>query len=152
LIFFDQASLLCVQHIAGCGQNVLAGVTEKDFYGPGSLLHVKLDLDSPLTLGADAETPIFFERIPAFRLPPDAKAIPTYTRDNPLLSGWLLGGDKLKGSIALAEIPIGKGRAILFGSRPQYRAQSEVTYTLLYAAGAPRGCRTKRPGESRSIW
>ena len=131
VLFFNQASGVCVQHFPGCGTNVLASVPEKDFYGPGSLLSAAVDVKNPIALGADAETPIFFERSPAFNLPANARAVATYTRDNPLLSGWLLGGEKLKGSAALAEVPVGQGRAILFGFRPQYRAQSEVTYKLI---------------------
>jgi hypothetical protein len=144
LVFFNEASLVCVEHIPGCGQNVLEGVANKDFYGPGSLLAATLDTTSPIALGADPETPIFFEHSPAFHLPEGASAVATYTKANPLLSGWLLGGDKLKGAAALAEVPLGKGRAILFGFRPQYRAQSEVTYklmlnSLLYSSATREG-------------
>jgi hypothetical protein len=57
-----------------------------------------------------------------------------YTEASPLLSGWLLGGERLQGKAALVEASLGKGRVVLFGFRPQYRAQSWATYPALLNA------------------
>jgi hypothetical protein len=68
-------------------------------------------------------------------LTPRVKVIAWYSKDkDPLLSGWLLGGDRVKGKAALVEVAMGKGRMILFGFRPQYRAQSLATYPLFFNA------------------
>ncbi len=114
--------------------NVLDGVPPKQFYIPGSILEVKVDPTDPICFGAPETLPIFFEMSPAFAVSGAATAPASYTSDNPLLSGWILGGTALNGRAAIAEEPMGAGRVILFGFRPQYRAQSEGTYKLFFNA------------------
>ena len=50
-----------------------------------------------------------------------------------MLSGWLLGGDRIKGKAALVESASARA-IILFGFRPQYRDQSLATYPLFFNA------------------
>jgi hypothetical protein len=125
-------------------RDVLLGVPEAEFYGPGSILGVRFAAESPLAHGMDGVVPVWFEGSPAFDAA-GATVVARYGDGDPLLSGWLLGGERLKGRAALVEVPVGRGRAVLFGFRPQYRAQSWGTYVpflnALYtsaASGEPR--------------
>ena len=64
-----------------------------------------------------------------------ATAVATYPASgNPLLSGWLLGGDKLNGKAAMVDVKRGTGHVFLYGFRPQYRGQPNATYPLIWAA------------------
>ncbi|RRA49144.1 M14 metallopeptidase family protein [Acidipila sp. EB88] len=114
--------------------DALEGVKNTEFYIPGSILEVSVDTSNPLAFGSAPRVPVFFEQSPSFKVTGDAVSVASYTSDKPLLSGWILGGQYLRGTSALAEEPIGKGRVILFGFRPQYRAQSEVTYRFFFNA------------------
>ena len=133
LLAFNKASGLIVERFNVGIKDTLAGAGNKDFYCPGSILKVSLDTSSPIAFGMDAESPIWFELSPAFELGNVGKPIAKYD-GKPLMSGWLLGGEKLNGKVALADVPIGKGRAVLFGFRPQYRGQSYNTFKLLFNA------------------
>lgn len=137
LICFGEASELAIEKMRVPAVNVLKDLRGNDFYSPGSLLEVELDLSHPLTYGMPARTAIRMTNSPAFRLLPhiqESRAVGYYGEDNPLLSGWLIGAEKLAGRTALAEIPIEKGRVILFGFRVQSRAQTFATFKLLFNA------------------
>jgi hypothetical protein len=133
LVALDSASLFAVEQLRLPVKNALASATPADFYCPGSILAAKADLARPLAHGLPATTPVWVEGSPAFDVEAGA-AVLRYEDADPLLSGWLVGGERLKGKAALAEVPLGKGRVVLFGFRPQYRAQSRVTYAALLNA------------------
>ena len=148
LVALDSASEMPIAEFALPVTNVLAGFSReargdedegdqgsKEFYCPGAILAAQVEgmSTSPLAHGLEATTPIWFEGSPAF----DTKAgtvVARYPPENPLLSGWLLGDKYLRGKGALVEMPLGTGRVVLFGFRPQYRAQSWATYVPLLNA------------------
>ncbi|HAX42420.1 MAG TPA: hypothetical protein DCY80_07685, partial [Solibacterales bacterium] len=66
--------------------------------------------------------------------PKAASTVLRYSAAPVLESGWLLGEQRIAGKPALLDVPIGKGRAVLFGLRPQYRAQSYLTLKLVFNA------------------
>ncbi|MFL6452081.1 MAG: M14 family metallopeptidase [Bryobacteraceae bacterium] len=106
------------------------GNTRGDFYSPGSLLNVNLDLSSPLTRGLPEHITIWSEQSPAFTT--DQPSIATYPSDDILASGWLLGGKLLANKSAIVDAKAGEGHIVLFGMRPQYRAQSYQSFKLFF--------------------
>ncbi len=134
LILLNHAAEYASQALGMKASNVLRGVANKDFYSPGSLLNVALDLKSPLAYGMPAEITLWSEQSPAWDATPDAQVIARYPTSGVLASGWLLGEKYLTGKAALLDILAGRGHMILFGMRPQYRGQSYQNFKLLFNA------------------
>jgi hypothetical protein len=144
IVFLNRASNFAIEQFKLPLRNVIAGLPRTDFYVPGSILRIELDTTHPVASGMPKETIAWAEDSPVFEVTNDPNAsvpasnvhvIASYPVDkDPLLSGWLLGGDLIKGKAALVEVTMGKGRVILFGFRPQYRAQSLATYPLFFNA------------------
>ena len=133
LVALDSATGFAIDQLGLPVRNALTGVEPAVFFCPGSILATRADAVHPLAHGLPETTPVWFEGSPAFEVD-QGSVVLRYEAEDPLLSGWLLGGERLRGKAALAEVPLGKGRVVLFGFRPQYRAQSRVTYAALLNA------------------
>ena len=142
IITFNDASEFAVEHLKAPVKNVLAGVQPKDYYCPGSILRVKfekhheLTRNAPTLAGTTDESIAWVETSPAYEVTgDDAKVIARFADAKELLlSGWLLGGEKIAGKAAIVEVRRGKGRLVLFAFRPQYRGQSIATLPFLFNA------------------
>ena len=132
LVAMDEATEFAIRQFALPLRNVLEGIPPQQFYVPGSLLKMVVDTDDPIAYGMTRETAAFFLNSQAFEVSGNAKSIAAYPLSNPLLSGWILGPERLQGKTAIAEVPVGRGRVIVIGIRPQFRAQVRVTYKLLF--------------------
>ena len=133
LVALDSATAYAIEALGLKVKDALAGVTAKDFYCPGSILGASVDTRRPLAHGLPETLPVWFEGSPAFEAEAGS-VLARYESSDPLLSGWLLGGERLRGKASLVEAALGKGRVVLFGFRPQYRAQSRVSYVALLNA------------------
>jgi hypothetical protein len=138
LLAFNEATAYAIETLSLPVRNVLAGVRNTEFYAPGSILAVELVRDHPIAARTTAPVPaIWFEESPAFDVtdPARARVVARYPASgNPLLSGWLLGGERLNGRAALVEVMVGKGKVVLYGFRPQYRGQTMATQPLIWDA------------------
>jgi len=133
LVALDSASGYAIDVLGLKVKDALAGVDAKTFYCPGSILRATVDTTHPLAHGLEPTLPVWFEGSPAFEVE-KGTVLARYDERDPLLSGWLLGGERLRGRAALALVPLGRGRVVLFGFRPQYRAQSRASYVALLNA------------------
>jgi hypothetical protein len=133
LVCFDASCDLMIKQFQLPVQNVLEGVRSTDFFCPGSVVAIELDRSQSLTAGIPPKLDAFFINSSAFESSdPRVRVIARYARENVLRSGWLLGEDKLRGKIAMAETSIGQGRIVLFAFRPQHRGQTWGTFPLLW--------------------
>jgi hypothetical protein len=133
LVFLNDSSEYAIEHLGAAVKDGLSGISNREFYAPGSLLNARLE-HHPLTLGLPREIAVWFENSPAFEIPPGSRdrAIAVYPESGVLASGWLLGEKHLARRAAIVDIPVGSGHMVLFGMRPQYRAQSYQAFKLFF--------------------
>jgi len=133
MLCFDASCQLPIEQFHLPIKNVLESLKSSEFYCPGSIVELELDNKNPITATLPTRLPGYFINSSAFSTTDSrVRIVARYAKDNVLLSGWLLGEDKLRGQIALAEVPFGKGRVVLFAFRPQHRGQTWATLPLIW--------------------
>ena len=120
-------------------RNVVAGVSTKEFFCPGSTLRVTIDNTNPLAYGMPSEGLVLFHYSPAFDIVATEfndrnKIIVRYASHNIERSGWLNGEKYIVNKTGMAALAYGEGNVILIGFRTQNRAQTHGTFKLLFNA------------------
>ena len=112
-----------------------------EFFLPSSILKVDVDTTHPIAYGMENTADILSYGSPVFEfldeektqtLLTDVKVVARYPNGNPFRSGRLIGDTVLHNKPALIEVGRGEGRIILFGFRPQNRAQTHGTFMLFF--------------------
>jgi hypothetical protein len=136
LVFLNHSTDYALARLGVNAKNMVQGVPDREFYSPGSILNAELDAHDPLAYGVPAEFTIWSEGSPAWEVPAGSnyRVVSRYPKSGVLASGWLLGEKYLAGRANLLDVPTGSGHIVLFGMRPQYRAQSYQDFKLFFNA------------------
>lgn len=137
ILFLGEACNFAIEKLNLPADNPLKATKREDYFAPGSLFQVDLDKSSHLTYGMRNRVAIYKNRNLVLRLRPYNRRIDetaTFAGGQSLLSGWAVGQEKLANKVALAEIPVGEGEAILYAFRVQHRGQTYGTFKLLFNA------------------
>lgn len=140
LILLDSSSEFAIRELDVPVRNVTAsipGPAAGRWYAPGTLLRVGWDTSHPLAFGMAEESAVFHARSPVFEVEagaPGVSVVGRYPGEDLLLSGYAQGEGEVAGRAALVEARVGRGRVVMFGFRPQHRAQTHETFKLLFNA------------------
>ncbi|RZK43904.1 MAG: peptidase [Pedobacter sp.] len=108
------------------------------YYVPGSVLNVSVDTKLPSNWGLDAETDVYFDNSPVFKLNPNAvssgniKPLAWFGSATPLRSGWAWGESYLQDGIVAFEANYGKGKVYAFGPEITFRSQTHGTFKWMF--------------------
>ncbi len=151
LLAFDSASDFVINQFGLPVENITEGLSNTEFFIPGSLIRADVSTKYPLAYGMQHEIAASFSRSRAFEIikidregeggkehikkaPDPPIDVPVhYAEDDLLMSGWALGEKQhLGGKAAMMNIRYGDGNVVLYGFRPQFRGQPRGTYKLIF--------------------
>ena len=143
LIAFDEATGLPVQFFPLPVRSLLAGGEGSGYYSPGSIIRIQVDTTQPIAAGMPKDAYAFttggqawdISLLERFNTGDRAvRSVARYADAGLLASGWISGERAVLGKHILLEVRHGRGRVVLFGFRPQFRAQTTGTFKLIFNA------------------
>jgi hypothetical protein len=139
LITMGNACDLAIEKLPIPVRNLKKGLTRDQHFAPGTILRLEVDTQHPIAYGVAPDTFGFYINSPFFSVVEGFESHKTsvvarYPNTNVVASGWLRGEEAMAGRAAIVAIDMNPGRVILFGLRPQHRAQTHATFPLLFNA------------------
>ncbi len=139
LVMMGNSTELAIQKWPIPVRNLKPGFTRDQHFAPGTIVRVQVDTASPLGFGLPPETFGFYNNSPFYDIgagfaSQKVSVIARYPTTDIVGSGWLKGEELMAGRAAVVQVDMGAGRLVLFGLRPQHRAQTQATFPLLFNA------------------
>jgi hypothetical protein len=139
LVTMGNACDLAIEKLPIPVKDLKKGLTRDQHFAPGAILNLEVDTQHPIGYGVAADTFGFYINSPFFQLTEGFNSLRTsvvarYPNTNVIASGWLKGEELMAGRAAVVAIDMNPGKVVLFGLRPQHRAQTHATFPLLFNA------------------
>ncbi|HUX25744.1 MAG TPA: hypothetical protein VMV87_14135, partial [Burkholderiales bacterium] len=140
LVAFGRTSMSIAEILDLQVADKLQGLKQQEHFSPGAIVRITLDGKSPLCYGLPEELSVLKVWGPAFAPAPDARdwsglrMAAVFPDSGVRRSGFLLGPEYLHNAGAIAVQQLGKGRAVLFAFRPQFRGMTHGGYKLIFNA------------------
>ncbi|MFO7769645.1 MAG: M14 family metallopeptidase [bacterium] len=150
LVTVNGSSRFAMEHLHLPVRDVTRGLPSTEFTVAGSVLAVETDLSHPIMAGMREEARIMMDRGPVYDTEEgfEGSVLARYQEHgNPLLSGYLLGPEHMRGYAAALSVEKGRGRVVLFGYRPYWRGQPFDTFRSLFNAVLYQGPSTALSGD-----
>jgi hypothetical protein len=124
----------------GLTRTVDAGRTSPQFYGPGPIVEAEiLQSNHPIFFGYSQKTvPVRYANGPLLQVPEADRGGQVLMRfpggDKAVLSGLMKGATEIRNRPAIVDVPVGRGRVLLFSTNPCYRWQNFGEFNMLFNA------------------
>jgi hypothetical protein len=139
LIALGDASNLLINRLPLPVKELKHSLTREQHFAPGAIVNLQVDDTSPIGLGVAPATFGFYINSPFFQVTEGfsyekVAVVARYPNSEVRASGWLRGEDLMYGRGAVISVDMTPGKIVLFGIRPQHRAQTHATMPLLFNA------------------
>jgi hypothetical protein len=139
LVTMGNACDLAIEKFPIPVHNLKKGLARDQHFAPGAILKIEVDIQNPLGYGMDDNAYGFYINSPFFSIvegfaSQKTTVVARYPNTNVIASGWLKGEELMVGRAAVVSVEMNPGRVILFGLRPQHRAQTHATFPMLFNA------------------
>jgi hypothetical protein len=139
LISFGDACNLLVDKLPLSVKELKRGILPDQHDGPGTILNLQIDTSNPLGWGMAPATFGFYVNSPFFDVTEGfgsqkARVVARYPNISVAASGYLKGEEYMLGRAAVVSVDMNPGKVVLFGIRPQHRAQTHATLPMIFNA------------------
>ena len=139
LVALGEASNLLIDKLPLPVKDIKHTTTREQHFAPGTIVNLQVDTTNPVGVGVAPNTYGFYINSPFFQLvdgfsSQKVSVVARYPNTSVRASGWLRGEDLMLGHAAVVAVDMNPGKVVLFGIRPQHRAQTHATLPLLFNA------------------